>query len=109
DAVTFLRTEQKACYGWGLSGPHTRSISLHEQPVAIVDENAIAAPEKDETLWKAVTGCRRRYPAGSQRRMVSPCPQISIPRNESRNDSILQDLADLSIPDPLPEAFGDDQ
>ncbi|PIO76244.1 transporter, major facilitator family protein [Teladorsagia circumcincta] len=108
DAVTFLRTEQKACYGWGLSGPDTRSISLHEQPVTIVDENAIALPEKEEAPVEGSTS-RRRYPAGSQRRIVSPCPQISIPRNESRNDSILQDLADLSIPDPLPEAFGDDQ
>nr|CDJ80455.1 Major facilitator superfamily MFS-1 domain containing protein [Haemonchus contortus] len=87
DAVTFLRTEQKACYGWGLSD---------------------RIPAKGENSAENSQG-RRRYPAGSQRRMVSPCPQISLVRNESRNDSILQDLADLSIPDRLPEAFGDDQ
>lgn len=101
DAVTFLRTEQKACYGWGFSGLHTRSVSLNEQQVA-VDGNGVPVIDKD-------SGCgegRRRYPAGN-RLVVSPCPQFSLPRNESRNDSILQDLADLSIPDRLPEAFED--
>ncbi|KHJ83776.1 hypothetical protein OESDEN_16521 [Oesophagostomum dentatum] len=105
DAVTFLRTEQKACYGWGLSGPLTRSISLHEQPSG--EENNTPAQEKDDLVDNIATG-RRRYPAGNQRRMISPHTQVSLPRNESRNDSILQDIADLSIPDRLPEAFGED-
>ncbi|VDL67858.1 unnamed protein product [Nippostrongylus brasiliensis] len=48
DAVTFLRTEQKACYGWGLSGPHTRSISLHEQPIVALDENGLPTTEKED-------------------------------------------------------------
>ncbi|KHJ98389.1 hypothetical protein OESDEN_01631 [Oesophagostomum dentatum] len=65
------------------------------------------AQEKDDLVDNIATG-RRRYPAGNQRRMVSPRTQVSLPRNESRNDSILQDIADLSIPDRLPEAFGED-
>ncbi|KAK6737460.1 hypothetical protein RB195_019891 [Necator americanus] len=106
DAVTFLRTEQKACYGWGISGPHTRSISLHEHPSTEENGNAFHG-DKDEQGDVPESG-RRRHPAGGQRRMISPRPQINIPRNESRNDSILQDLADLSIPERLPEAFGED-
>ncbi|KIH43574.1 hypothetical protein ANCDUO_26417 [Ancylostoma duodenale] len=55
DAVTFLRTEQKACYGWGLSGPHTRSISLHEQPSA-VDENSTPIQGKDDKVDDSAAG-----------------------------------------------------
>ncbi|KAK6053159.1 transporter, major facilitator family protein [Cooperia oncophora] len=56
DAVTFLRTEQKACYGWGLSGLDTRSISLHEQSVTAVDDNATIIPEKEENPVESVQG-----------------------------------------------------
>ncbi|VDK45899.1 unnamed protein product [Cylicostephanus goldi] len=48
----FVYNHQKACYGWGISGPHTRSISLHEQPSAADD----LVQEKDEKVDVIGTG-----------------------------------------------------
>ena len=62
DAVTFLKTEARACYGWGVPKEATHSISLHENMA-----------EEFSGLEKVVEeDTPRQRSAASQRRFISP-------------------------------------
>ncbi|CAI4223684.1 unnamed protein product [Auanema sp. JU1783] len=94
DAVNFLQAEHRSCYGWGIR-KQSESIS-------------IAGNTND-----AVTDSPKQS-NGSRSSSLIPNSLKQIPRNvppsrtDSRCESIFQDLADLSIPERLPEAFAED-
>uniref|UniRef100_A0A914C5I6 Major facilitator superfamily (MFS) profile domain-containing protein n=1 Tax=Acrobeloides nanus TaxID=290746 RepID=A0A914C5I6_9BILA len=118
DAVTFLKSEHRyECYGFG-AGKHSISLTGYDEKSSIIDDNQ----SNDENIIQSdntsmvsrkrseeVTGlpvipeedvpsessCKRHF-AGAPARRIS---------HESRPASLLQELAEIKVPEKLPEPF----
>ncbi|CAD6194968.1 unnamed protein product [Caenorhabditis auriculariae] len=90
DAITQPETRVHCMYGFMFRGVGrlTRSISLTENPTSDFDNEG-----------------SRRPSSAIRRNVMSPVPPVVYSRNTSRADSIFAELADLQLPEKLPEAF----
>ena len=116
--MTFLKSEHRyECYGFG-AGKHSISLTGYDEKSSIIDDNQsndeniiqsdntsmVSRKRSEDVTGLPVIpeedvpseGSRKRHFAGAPARRIS---------HESRPASLLQELAEIKVPEKLPEPF----
>lgn len=103
DAVTFLKSDLKyRCAGLGGGGEKDRCSSSVSAEVQVQQNGGDVSADGGRRSVRVTKN-------GSLQKPRRPhLPSDCYMRQPSKTDSIMDDLAAITIPDTLPEAFGDD-